>query len=111
MLYVHTAKFGSVHGRVIGYFRMALVIVVEQFGQVSMFRAHRQHTFWCAHGRSSMVFSAPHSHGPEILLFMIALLSCREASSAFALECLADCPEWGSAKLNMTASRSDSYYT
>lgn len=50
-----------------------------------------------------MVFSAPHSHGPEILLFTIALLSCRAASSAFALEWLAECTGKGNAKLNMTA--------
>lgn len=43
MLYLHTAKFGSVHGRVgfIGYFRMA---IVEQFGHVSMSRAHRTYS-------------------------------------------------------------------
>ena len=46
-LYVHAANLGSVHGRVgfIGYLLMACVIVVEQFGHVSMSKAQRQHTF------------------------------------------------------------------
>ena len=50
-----------------------------------------------------MVFSSPHSHGPEALLFASTLLACRAASSAFALEELAECMGKGNARLSMVA--------